>query len=326
MRSSTTFSGAWSRPTPKASSSAHTAGDARYVASHSPRSGSSNSLRTSRWRRRPPPAWRWRGSTVHPSWNSRTWGQRMRVLVTGGLGYIGLAVTARLAEAGHDVTILARSRPGPPAHAELLHGDLRDRDGVFDLVADGDFAGVCHLAGRSRGRESFSDPVGYYDTNLSGTVNLLRGLAEVTRRSGEPARLVFASTVMVYGPSNGQPIDEQHEAAPMSPYGASKLACEQLLAYQAATGTLGAISLRVFAAAGAVGRHGDRDLGRLIPKALAVARGQAPYFEVNGDGSAVREFTHVADVAEAYLQALEAAKPGKHEVYNIGTGSGITVR
>jgi UDP-glucose 4-epimerase len=250
----------------------------------------------------------------------------MRVLVTGGLGYIGRAVTVRLAEAGHDVTILARSRPDPPAHAELLHGDLRDRDRVFDLVADGGFAGVCHLAGRTRGRESFSDPVGYYDTNLSGTVNLLRGLAEVTRRSGEPARLVFASTVMVYGPSNAQPIDEQHEAAPMSPYGASKLACEQLLAYQAATGTLGAISLRVFAAAGAVGRHGDRDLGRLIPKALAVARGQAPYFEVNGDGSAVREFTHVADVAEAYLQALEAAKPGKHEVYNIGTGSGITVR
>lgn len=115
---------------------------------------------------------------------------------------------------------------------------------------------------------------------------------------------------MVYGPSNGQPIDEQHEAAPMSPYGASKLACEQLLAYQAATGALGAISLRVFAAAGAVGRLGDRDLGRLIPKALAVARGQAPYFEVNSDGSAVREFTHVADVAEAYLQALEATKPG----------------
>jgi UDP-glucose 4-epimerase len=131
---------------------------------------------------------------------------------------------------------------------------------------------------------------------------------------------------MVYGPSTGQPIDEQHEAAPMSPYGASKLACEQLLAYQAATGALGAISLRVFAAAGAVGRHGDRDLGRLIPKALAVARGQEPYFEVNGDGSAVREFTHVADVAEAYLQALEAVKPGKHEVYNIGTGSGVTVR
>jgi UDP-glucose 4-epimerase len=250
----------------------------------------------------------------------------MRVLVTGGLGYIGRAVTARLVEAGHDITILARSRSDPPAHAGLLHGDLRDRDRIFDLVAHGDFAGVCHLAARTRGRESFSDPIGYYDTNLSGTVNLLRGLAEATRRSGEPARLVFASTVMVYGPSNGQPIDEQHEAAPMSPYGASKLACEQLLAYQAATGALGAISLRVFAAAGAVVGHSDRDLDRLIPKALAVARGQAPYFDVNGDGSAVREFTHIADVAEAYLQALEAVKPGKHEVYNIGTGSGVTVR
>jgi UDP-glucose 4-epimerase len=254
----------------------------------------------------------------------------MRVPVTGGLGYIGRAVTVRLQEAGHEVAILARSRPDspadPPAHAELLDGDLRDRDRIFDLVADSDFHGVCHLAGRTRGRESFGDPVGYYEANLGGTVNLLRGLTEATRRSGEPARLVFASTVMVYGPSNGQPIDEQHPAAPMSPYGAAKLAGEQLLSYQAATGALGAISLRVFAAAGAVGRHGDRDLGRLIPKALAVARGQEPYFEVNGDGSAVREFTHVADVAEAYLQALEAVKPGKHEVYNIGTGSGVTVQ
>jgi UDP-glucose 4-epimerase len=246
------------------------------------------------------------------------------------LGYIGRAVTVRLAEAGHDVAILARSRPDPPAdpsaHAELLYGDLRDRDRIFDLVADGDFHAVCHLAARTQGRESFGDPVGYYDTNLSGTVNLLRGLTEATRRSGESARLVFASTVMVYGPSNGQPIHEQHEAAPMSPYGASKLACEQLLSYQAATGELGAISLRVFAAAGAVGRHGDRDLGRLIPKALAVARGQVPYMDVNGDGSAVREFTHVADVAEAYLLALDAVKPAEHEVYNIGTGSGVTVR
>jgi UDP-glucose 4-epimerase len=254
----------------------------------------------------------------------------MRVLVTGGLGYIGRAVTARLAEAGHDVAILARARPDAqadlPGHAELLLGDVRDRDHILELVAGGDFAGVCHLAGRTRGRESFGDPVGYYDTNLSGTVNLLRGLGEATRRSGEPARLVFASTVMVYGSSDGRPIDEQHETAPMSPYGASKLACEQLLAYQAAAGALGAISLRVFAAAGAVGRHGDRDLGRLIPKALAVARGQEPYIEVNGDGSAVREFTHVADVAEAYLRALDAVKPGEHEVYNIGSGSGVSVR
>ena len=80
------------------------------------------------------------------------------------------------------------------------------------------------------------------------------------------------------------------------------------------------------AAAGAVGRHGDQDLGRLIPKALAVAQGRAPYFEVNGDGAAVREFTHVADVAEAYVRALEAVTPGTHEVFNIGTGRGVTIR
>jgi UDP-glucose 4-epimerase len=88
---------------------------------------------------------------------------------------------------------------------------------------------------------------------------------------------------------------------------------------------IGAISLWVFAAAGAVGGHGDRDLGRLIPKALAAARGQVPYMDVNGDGSAVREFTHVTDVAGAYLLGLEAVKPGEHQVGNVGTGRGITV-
>jgi UDP-glucose 4-epimerase len=252
----------------------------------------------------------------------------MRVLVTGGFGFIGRVVADRLHQVGHAVTVLSRQYPEPPGSPGLtvVHGDIRDRDRVVELVVGGAFDGVCHLAGRTRGRESFADPVGYYDTNLGGTINLLRALEQATTRSGQPGRLVFASTVMVYGPADGRPIPETHLLAPMSPYGASKLAAEQLLGYQAATGRLGAVSLRVFAAAGAVGSHHDTEQVRIIPKALAVARGEVGYVEVNGDGSAIREFTHVADVAEAYRLALEAAKPGQHAVYNVGTGTGVTVR
>jgi UDP-glucose 4-epimerase len=252
----------------------------------------------------------------------------MRILVTGGRGYIGQVVAGRLQDVGHAVTVLSRRTPEPPGPPAItvVQGDLRDRERVAEIVVGGNFDGVCHLGGRSQGRESFGDPVGYYDTNLGGTINLLRALEEATTRSGQPGRLVFASTVMVYGPADGRPIPETHPLAPMSPYGSSKLAVEQLLGYQAATGRLGAVSLRVFAAAGAVGSHGDSNQTRIIPKALAVARGEVPYVEVNGDGSAVREFTHVADVAEAYQLALEATKPGQHVVYNVGTGTGVTVR
>ena len=252
----------------------------------------------------------------------------MRVLVTGGLGFIGRVVAGRLQEVGHEVTVLSRQPPESPGPAgvTVVQGDIRDRDRVAEIVADGSFDGVCHLAGRAKGRESFHDPVGYYDTNLGGTINLLHALEQTTTRSGQPGRLVFASTVMVYGPADGRPIHESHPLVPMSPYGASKLAVEQLLGYQAATGRLGAVSLRVFAAAGAVGSHHDTDQARIIPKALAVVRGEAPFVEVNGDGSAIREFTHVADVAEAYRLALEATKPGQHLVYNVGTGTGVTVR
>ncbi len=253
----------------------------------------------------------------------------MRVLVTGGLGYVGQAVTTRLLEAGHEVTVLTRRRPTelpePPTGATLLEGDLRDRDGIAATVGSHDFDGVCHLAGRARVRESFQDPVGYFDTNTSGTVNLLRAFAAPAQPTRRVSRLVFASTIAVYGEPNGRRLDETCPTAPTSPYGASKLAAEQVIAYQAATSALGAVSLRAFAVAGAVGRHGDPDLSRIIPKALAVAGGLAPHVEINGDGSAVRAFTHVADIAEAYLLALEAAQPGKHLVYNVGAGDAVTV-
>jgi UDP-glucose 4-epimerase len=253
----------------------------------------------------------------------------MRVLVTGGLGYVGGAVAMGLVQAGHQVVLLTR-RPHLQAKlgidAEVWVTDLLDQDQLGKLIAECGIDGVCHLAGLARVRESFDRPAEYFQVNVGGTANLLAALTRAAGQADQPVRLVFASTAAVYGPATGDPISEDHHPAPTSPYGASKLAAEQLISYQAATGALGAVTLRGFAIAGAVGLHGDTDLSRIIPKALAAASGIAPYVEVNGDGSAVREFTHVADIANAYLLALTAARPGEHQVCNVGTGQGATVR
>ena len=113
---------------------------------------------------------------------------------------------------------------------------------------------------------------------------------------------------------------------PGNPYGASKLAAETAIGYQATLGAIGAVTLRTFNVAGASDGHGDRDTSRIIPRALLVAAGQAGRLDVNGDGSAVREFTHVCDLARAYAAALDAARPGEHRIYNVGSGVGTSVR
>lgn len=252
----------------------------------------------------------------------------MRVLVTGGLGFVGHAVTLELLTAGHEVTVLTQGRRPdacPAGGAELVRADLRDRDAVHRVVTAGDFDGVCHLAALTRVRDSLDSPIRYFATNVTGTLNLLDALDAATSDSGRPARLVFASTCAMYGPGQDGLLDEDTEPHPTNPYGASKLAVEELLGYQAATGALGAVSLRCFNIAGAVDGVGDTDLTRLIPKALAVVTGAVPVMQVNGDGSAVREFTHVADVAAAYRLALDAAQPGQHQVYNVGAGHGVSV-
>lgn len=257
----------------------------------------------------------------------------MRVLVTGGRGYVGSVVTLQLAESGHRVAVLTHRRTGDvsppvPSEVEVLYGDLRDRERLVKVITEWAPEGVCHLAGVARIRESFADPLSYFDINLGGTLNLLHALAEQTNRTGQPARLVFASAGAVYGPVpvEAQPITEDQPPAPDSPYAASKLAAEHLISAQAATGALGAISLRCLVIAGAVGAYGDPDRSRLIPKALAVAAGQEPVLIVNGDGSTVREYTHVADVADAYRLALARIRLGTHDVTNIGSGIGASIR
>ncbi|MGH8901354.1 MAG: NAD-dependent epimerase/dehydratase family protein [Egibacteraceae bacterium] len=246
----------------------------------------------------------------------------MRVLVTGAGGFVGRVVVDRLAHAGHRVTALTRrAETGFPEGTAVATADLLDRERLLEIVLDGAFDGVCHLAALTRVRQSFAEPLRYFAVNVGGTVNLLDALA----RTGQPSRLVFASTGAVYGPDAPQPVSEDRPPVPANPYGASKLAAEQVIGYQAATGALGAASLRCFNVAGAAGGITDSDLTRLVPKALAVASGAAPFLEVNGDGSVVRELTHVADLADAYALALDAITAGQHRVFNVGGGTGVTI-
>jgi UDP-glucose 4-epimerase len=272
------------------------------------------------------------------------------VLVTGGLGFVGQAVARQLLSEGHRVAVLTSAadsraeasgqnspeRPGPsspegstgrlqvPPGAELVRADLRDRAAIAEVVAAGEYEGVCHLAALTRVRDSLTDPIGYFDINVSGTLNLLRALDAEANRTGRPARLVFTSTGSVYGTREGT-FGEDERPEPGNPYAASKLAAEQMIGYQAGTGRLAAITLRCFNIAGAVDGRSDRDLSRIIPKTLAVAAGLAELLEINGDGSAVREYTHVLDVATAVALALDAAEAGKHRVFNVGSGQGVTL-
>jgi len=246
----------------------------------------------------------------------------MRVLVTGATGFVGHAVVRQLIMAGHEVTGFARTlRPCP---CELRTGDILDQVALEHAVEGAD--AVCHLAALTMVRQSFEEPVRYFRVNVGGTLNLLDAMDAEARRSGHTLRLVFASTGAVYGAPETQPITEAQQPAPGNPYGASKLAAEAAIGYQAALGGISAITLRTFNVAGAVDGQGDQDTSRIIPKTLHVAAGQSDRLDVNGDGSAVREYTHVGDLARAYAAALDAADCPGHRAYNVGSGVGVSVR
>jgi UDP-glucose 4-epimerase len=243
----------------------------------------------------------------------------MKVLVTGASGFVGYAVAARLAERGHDVAGLTRSATSQlPDHVQRIHGDLSPE---ALLAAMNGIDGVCHLAARTRVRESRTDPLGYWQTNVGGTLALLHAMSETRTR-----RLVIASTCGVYGDQTSEPISESATTAPSSPYGTSKLAADNAAMDLAATGAIGAVSLRAFNIAGALPGHPDRDETRLIPRMMAVQRGAAPELVVNGDGGTIRDFVHVADMADAFARALEACEPGTARAYNIGSGRPTRVR
>jgi UDP-glucose 4-epimerase len=264
----------------------------------------------------------------------------VRLLVTGGAGYIGSVVGALLVAEGHDVTVLDDLSTGHedavPAGATFVPGTLRGD--AARLLARGVDA-VLHFAAKSLVGESVAQPSLYWESNLGGSLALL----EAMRAAGTP-RIVFSSTAAVYGEPEQVPIEETAPTRPTSPYGGSKIAVDTALGEYARMYGMGAVSLRYFNVAGAyrqatrTGAEG-RWLGErhspethLIPNVLAVAqavaRGEDRRLTLFGDdyptpdGTCVRDYIHVADLARAHLLALDGCQPGRHRVYNLGSESG----
>jgi UDP-glucose 4-epimerase len=256
----------------------------------------------------------------------------MKLLVTGGAGYIGSVVAAQLVDAGHAVVIVDNLSRGHaeavPAGARFVRGDLLDLAGM-KAILDESFDGVLHFAALSLVAESVVEPAQYYRNNVCGTLNLL----EAMRAVGAP-KLVFSSTAAVYGIPDCVPIPESAAPRPINPYGGSKLAIDELFHYAATAYRLAAVSLRYFNVAGASNAYGEahQPETHLIPLVLQTALGQRGPVAIYGsdyatqDGTAVRDYIHVEDLARAHLLALAAARVGEHLIYNLGNGTGFSVR
>ena len=258
----------------------------------------------------------------------------MRVLVTGGAGYIGSHMVKLLAEAGAQVTVLDDLSTGHAEavrNAHFVRGDIADVKATGDLLTKNRIEAVVHFAASSLVGESMTDPLKYYRRNVGGTAALLQAM-----RDAHVARIVFSSTAAVYGDPVRIPIDEAHPTQPVNPYGASKLAVERMLSDCSVAYGLGAVVLRYFNAAGAdpsgeLGERHDPET-HLIPLVLQAASGRRAAVSVFGndwptrDGTCVRDYIHVSDLCVAHLQALEwLAKGGRYEVFNLGNGDGATV-
>ncbi len=259
----------------------------------------------------------------------------MRILVTGGAGYVGSHAVRALLAAGHDVVVLDNLSAGHPAavapQARLIVGDIRDTgllDGIFAANA---FEAVLHFAGFIEVGESVRHPLRFYENNVGGAVRLLRAMQRHDVR-----RLVFSSTCAVYGIPDRMPLIEEMPCAPASPYARTKLAIEWTLADAAEAWGLGFAALRYFNAAGAasdaaIGEDHDPET-HLIPNVLFVPLGRRESVQIFGtdyptpDGTCIRDYVHVEDLADAHVKALEILRPGEKRHYNTGTGRGASVR
>ena len=258
----------------------------------------------------------------------------MKILVTGGAGYIGSHMVKLLTETGSEVTVLDDLSTG---HAEAVRGaqfvkgDIADVASTKSLLQKNRIEGVVHFAASSLVGESMADPLKYYRRNVGGTVALVQAM-----RDAGVARIVFSSTAAVYGDPVRTPIDEAHPKQPVNPYGASKLAMERMLSDCSTAYGIGAVVLRYFNAAGAdpsgeLGERHDPET-HLIPLVLQAASGRRASISVFGmdwptrDGTCVRDYIHVNDLCDAHLRALDwLAKGGRYDVFNLGNGDGATV-
>jgi UDP-glucose 4-epimerase len=258
----------------------------------------------------------------------------MRVAVTGGAGYIGSVVAEVLLGEGHDVLVLDNLAKGyrdaVMDEARFLELDLMDRAAVAAALREFRSDAVIHMAADSLVGESVIEPAKYYRTNMGAGLSLLDAM-----RDADVPRLVFSSTAAVYGEPAKQPIEETDPTQPTNPYGETKLAFERALRWYAAAYGLSSVSLRYFNAAGATACHGERHAPEthLIPLVLAAAAGTLAKISVFGtdyptpDGTCVRDYIHVEDLAHAHVLALQTGEHGQCRAYNLGCGGeGYSVR
>ncbi len=258
----------------------------------------------------------------------------MKLLVCGGAGYIGSHMVRYLGQAGHEVVVFDNLSTGhreAVQGAELVAGDVLDAGALDAVFAAHRFDAVMHFCARSLVGESVGEPYAYYENNVVGTLGLLQAM----RRAGVD-KLVFSSTAAVFGKPQAELIDEDHPTAPINPYGASKLMVERMLADAAAAYGLRSVALRYFNAAGAdeagaIGEAHDPET-HLIPNVLRAALGIGGGLKIFGDdyptrdGTCVRDYVHVNDLASAHLAAVDfmQRQDGAHR-FNLGNGQGFTV-
>lgn len=254
-----------------------------------------------------------------------------RLVVTGGAGYVGSVCSKVLLEAGHSVTIVDNfstgNRDAVPDGAALVEGDINDV--IDDVLADGPVDGVLHFAARSLVGESVEKPDEYWRDNVGTTLKLLNSM-----RDHDVTNLVFSSTAATYGEPERVPITEDMPTAPTNAYGATKLAIDYAITSYATAFGLGATSLRYFNVAGAYGGLGENHATEthLIPLVLQVAQGTREKIFMYGDdwptadGTCVRDYIHIRDLADAHLLALNSNTPGKHRIFNLGSGDGYSVK
>jgi UDP-glucose 4-epimerase len=261
----------------------------------------------------------------------------VKLLVTGGAGYIGSVVTALLLDAGHDVTVLDDLSTGHeasvPEGAVFVRGRVHDAIGDV-LTRDAAFDGVLHFAAFIAAGESVQKPEKYWENNAVGTLRLLEAM-----RAAGVRRLVFSSTANVYGDPDAVPIPESAAVRPPNPYATSKLAADHALTGYAVAHGFAAVSLRYFNVAGALRRPDGSMIGErhdpethLIPIALQVAAGRREKLQIFGDdydtpdGTNIRDYIHVADLGAAHLLALGTMDGAGHRIFNLGNGTGFSNR
>jgi UDP-glucose 4-epimerase len=256
----------------------------------------------------------------------------MRILVTGGAGYVGSVCVGELIQRGHEVLVLdnlsAGHRSAVPQSAMFIQGDLGEARLLDESFSQYKIEAVFHFAGRIEVGESVTNPEVFFEINVASGLRMLQAM----RRAGI-RKIVFSSTAATYGEPRQTPITEDHPQVPVNPYGDSKLIFEKMLKWYASAYGWSTVAFRYFNAAGSDGLRGEdhRPETHILPLLFQVALGRRPYFEIFGtdystpNGTCVRDFVHVSDIARAHILGLELLRKPGFRAYNIGSGSGWSV-